>query len=57
MRIERIENTITFKSGYPTFGTGHLSKKEPSQEIYAEIWRGYKPVDNKEGILKVNYLA
>ena len=53
MRIERIENNVAFKSGYPTFGTGHLSNKP---EIFNDIYIGYKP----NGILKakkIDYLA
>ena len=27
MRVDVVKDCVTFKSGYPTFGTGHLSVK------------------------------
>lgn len=32
MRVQPIKGNITFKSGYPTFGFGHLSKTVDNDE-------------------------
>lgn len=55
MRVQVVQNSPSFKSGYPTFGTaGHLSiKHNPSWDVYI----GFKPVpDIKRGGL-LNYYA
>lgn len=58
MKIEPVvSSNIIFKSGYPTFGTGHLGYKP---DIYDLIYLGYRPkgelleTDNK---VKLNYLV
>lgn len=45
MRINSIDNRVIFKSGYPTFGTGHLSLKK------IKFQEKYKPIENpREGL-------
>lgn len=54
MKIDVVENQISFKSGYPTFGTaGHLSIKP---EVYDLVYLGFRPDVLKEG-KRLNILA
>ena len=48
MRVNNIQGNVVFKSGYPTFGTGHLSY---TPEIYDLVYLGCRP---KGGILKTD---
>ena len=54
MRIERIENNVTFRSGYPTFGTGHLSVKINNRD---NVYKGYKPIEGTGTLFRLDYLA
>lgn len=68
MRVDVVKDCVTFKSGYPTFGTGHLSVKTTpnvydtvlsfkyTPDIYDNVYIGYKPVDISKG-KKLDYLA
>lgn len=68
MKVDVVKDCVTFKSGYPTFGTGHLSVKvtpnvydtvlssKYTPDIYDNIYIGYKPVDIPKG-KKLDYLA
>ena len=50
MKINEVKSNIVFKSGYPTFKTGHLGY-DPSSEIYSLIYMGFNPA-RPSGILK-----
>jgi hypothetical protein len=42
MRIEPVGEPISFKSGYPTFGTnGHLSQRP--MDVYDNLYISYRP--------------
>jgi hypothetical protein len=57
MKIEPVisSSNISFKSGYPTFGTnGHLNKTPAS--VYDNVYIGYRPTsDILKGGLHINY--
>lgn len=64
MRVDiEPNNNITFKSGYPTFGTsGHLnSKPDVNDFIYDNVYIGFKPMPKPSGLLKkgesIDYFA
>lgn len=50
MKINEVKSNIVFKSGYPTFKTGHLGY-DPNSEIYSLIYMGFNPA-RPSGILK-----
>ena len=53
MKIAGLQNAISFKSGYPTFGTcGHLSNKPIYDEPY--IYPGYLYRLPKPGDIRPN---
>lgn len=56
MKIQELSsNNVTFKSGYPTFGTsGHLSHKPNVSEI---IGRYFKPTGILNKPTKMDYYA
>lgn len=42
MRIEPVGEPISFKSGYPTFGTnGHLTQRP--MDVYDNLYISYRP--------------
>ena len=65
MKIETVKDSITFKSGYPTFGTGHLIYKpntfdtvlSAKPDIYDNIYIGYKDDEEQREGQRLNYLA
>lgn len=57
MRIGEINGNVIFRSGYPTFGTGHLGYKS---DIYDLVYLGYRPKDGlleTDNKVKLNYLV
>ena len=56
MKVDAVKNNLVFKSGYPTFRTGHLGVKALPEGVLEHVYIGYKPVDILKG-KKLDYLA
>lgn len=58
MKVDVVKYSPAFKSGYPTFGTGHLGIKEiPNNSIYDNVYIGFKPQPDEQRGGLLNYLA
>ena len=69
MRIQNLNSTISFKSGYPMFGCGHLSQHVPNNK--GRVLNGHWPdysynngtyqypgvMPPKDNTATINYLA